>query len=123
MSDIKLSTAIREGAKLHPQAMGTFYDDGKTCVLGALAAIAGYDFTDYKWMQQCDEVEKLITNTYADIRNEWEHCPVVECETTPEQLDETYWDGDKLYGLVAHLNDQHKWTREAIASWLESIGY
>lgn len=25
-----------------------------------------------------------------------------------------------LFGLIAHLNDRHKWTREEIANWLEA---
>lgn len=25
--------------------------------------------------------------------------------------------------VMAHLNDDHRWTREAIADWLESVGF
>lgn len=27
----------------------------------------------------------------------------------------------RLYVVIAHLNDQHKWTRERIADWLETL--
>lgn len=37
-------------------------------------------------------------------------CPGLECPLE-----------DSLYGLIMHLNDTHKWTREAIADWLETL--
>ena len=27
----------------------------------------------------------------------------------------------RLYAVIAHLNDHHKWTRERIADWLEAL--
>jgi hypothetical protein len=41
-------------------------------------------------------------------------CPAEDCF-----LKET--DMSPLRNIVIHLNDSHKWTREAIADWLESI--
>jgi len=29
---------------------------------------------------------------------------------------------DNVFRQIAHLNDDHRWTRHAIADWLESIG-
>ena len=41
-------------------------------------------------------------------------CPVEDCFA--KKMGES-----PLRGVIIHLNDSHKWTREAIADWLESI--
>ena len=42
-------------------------------------------------------------------------CPVEDCFASDQN------DKSALRNIVIHLNDSHKWTREAIADWLESI--
>jgi len=43
------------------------------------------------------------------------HCPAQgedECASSMR---------DDLYNLIQHLNDRHRWTRQAIADWLETL--
>jgi hypothetical protein len=50
---LKLSEAIRIGAKLRPQCRGNYFEDGKSCVLGAAWEGAGFDDeAPYDYMYQ-----------------------------------------------------------------------
>jgi hypothetical protein len=40
-------------------------------------------------------------------------CPV--CKDTEDEFEEMLWD------IIQHLNDIHKWTRESIADWLDTL--
>ncbi len=95
---MRLSEAIRLGAMLHPQHFGSarLYDVDAdmaiigTCAIGA-AEEAGYSF----WVPD----ETLNANA---------RCPQCDC-----------WSRDTTRALIPHLNDDHRWTREAIADWVE----
>ncbi len=111
----KLSELIREGAKKRPQGFNSFFTKPyrakkvHSCALGAALEAAsgglfGYErFNgDWKILQKKTGVDFGITA----------FCPVKNC-------------GLKVYleRTITHLNDSHKWTREAIADWLEKEGY
>lgn len=92
---LRLSEAIRLGSMLHKQGFGSLYtysgDQVTTCALGAAGA-AGYD----------------IART-MHAREDALACDV--CGFVTDYLDTA----------IAHLNDAHKWTREKIADWVETI--
>lgn len=105
------SEAIREGAKLRPQIFNVFATKNGTCALGAGAeAITG---------ERCyaTDVCEILEATYGYM-TVWRDC--VHCPLS---------DGTFLYlrDAVIHLNDEHHWTRERIADWLETeeekLGY
>ena len=98
------SEAIREGAKLRPQAFEEYYIDGGSCAVGAAAEAMGFG-------EGCvAEAE----NTFAYMQAAGVDCPA--CKRI-----------NSLLGTCTHLNDVHKWTREHIADWLEAeeekLGY
>lgn len=103
------SEAIREGAKLRPQTIGTYFDSiGRSCALGAaLEACFGYEEDDVVGLT---EMFPYILNVAP--------CPVNGCFLRDQTIVDV---------IVAHLNDDHLWTREQIADWLESeeekLGY
>lgn len=96
---MRLSDAIRLGAMLKPQgrrAMLNMFDE--TCALGAaLDAVGALDIisgtTDV--VQQWRWVEALTVR-----------CPVCGAQDVV------------VLDCVIHLNDYHRWTREAIADWV-----
>ena len=100
---MRLSEAIRLGAMLHPQTFGRVgrYDDGAkvvaTCALGA-AKEAGY----------------FVGGLFA-VRCERQRCPDAKC---------LYGRRRRVYltSWIAHLNDKHRWTREQIADWVDTVG-
>ena len=107
--NMKLSEAIRAGAKLVPQAFGTYYHNGGTCALGAA----------------CDAIE--IEARDVDIAD---HFPVVDyrMEVCPFGCQEhRFSDSDfalpfrRAFLVIMHLNDFHKMSREGIAEWVETI--
>jgi len=95
MSDkiTKLSDAIRLGATFKPQCTGTFFDNGRSCALGAA-------------------LDAMATDDPNELVRRFPHL---------EQHRNSF--GWTLYSIIVELNDQEHWTRERIASWLESIGY
>lgn len=100
---MKLSDAIREGAKLRPQGFGSMYSDGKSCALGA-----AYEAAFGKLPMEND---MPLRRRFPILASHRTSCP--ECE---------YKYIRDLGTIITHLNDPpHLWTREAIADWLDSL--
>ena len=97
---MKLSEAIRLGSMLDPQGFGTYSTvrNGRTatCALGA-ASKAMFGDAD------------TFALAHIPILDEYAQCP--QCFTI-----------DRVFEISAdHLNDTHRWTRERIADWVETI--
>lgn len=113
---MKLSDAIREGAKKRPQAKQAFFDFDNyeclgSCVLGA--AYEGYTGTYIPEGQLKSDSQVLNTiATYAEIDIDQE----VKLPTGGPLAD-IY----PLWRVMADLND-YQWTREQIADWLAELG-
>jgi len=95
---MKLCEATFLGSKLKPQAFHAFSFQGATCALGAVL----------------DAIGKLDENSYdvQPILEQWpwaNMCP--GCPACDDYLLYT------VTGIMAHLNDEHRWTRERIADW------
>lgn len=100
---MKLSEAIRRGAKRRPQAFGIFFgfagngSHGGSCALAA--ACEGH------WG---------MSSTYLLSDGGWDLCRIVQ---GPKQLPIRM----RLLELIMILNDRLRWSREAIAEWVEMI--
>jgi hypothetical protein len=96
---MKLSEAIRLGAMMKPQGFGLGSGNRKaerTCALGA-AYEAGNVTGSWPSLVQAFPIVKEA---------EEQACPAC---------------GETQDGLIAHINDHHRWTREEIADWVEAI--
>lgn len=94
------SEAIREGARVRPQGFGELHKDGKSCAIGAgREAIYGTTESD---QQHYDQVRVLFPYLRTRV-----NCPA-GCFVK-----------STLFIVTYHLNDDHRWAREAIADWLE----
>lgn len=110
---MRLSEAIRLGSMLKPQGVGAFYSrsDASTCALGAALDAVGEIRGEHVL---CDEGREVL-------RRFW---PIVDCEVPPLTAD-----GNPLttgltfpvWRTVQMMNDAHRWSRERIADWVESI--
>lgn len=96
---LKLSDAIRLGAKMHPQGFEGSFENGRTCAIGAayVGMFGEPRVPPNSIFLTGDAVSKLKA---AGI---W-----------PEGLDST---------TVWRMNDGNRWSRERIADWLEAQGY
>lgn len=114
---MKLSEAIREGAKLHEQAFGSFFKNlaarGEpyvcTCALGA--ALEGAGVMNWQAFQRLDRLTplgKVLRKTFPELDLVVKH---------PEQ---SY--SYPLNHVIMSLNDNYSWSREDIAKWLEGQG-
>lgn len=93
---LKLSEAMRLGAKLRPQNFsGSLFLNGRSCALGA--AYEG------KTGEICDQ------DDYQKVREEF---------PSLENRGLTYGLSSRIY----ELNDKERMPREVIANWLEKIG-
>lgn len=100
---MKLSEAIREGAKLRPQCFGTPFNVG-SCALGA-AYEATYKETTFS---------KLLCKEYPLLIKEIKVPKILQnCYPRTSQV--------CISSLIANLNDQVRWSREKIADWVEKI--
>lgn len=94
---MKLSDAIRLGSMMKPQGYRALSSESGTCALGAaLDAISQPDSAPcYHW----PIVDDFVVG-----------CPACLGITQT-------W----LGFIIAHLNDDHRWTRERIADWIETL--
>lgn len=136
---MKLSEAIRAGAKIRPQqARGALYEENHRitwrCLIGrcvvekaSCALGAAFEAAD------CPTVTRVVPkgHTTSPFRGEGHQ---LEADTTisyvqhPEEWNAVYWyqttcpqcdkSGD-VNTLIPHLNDDHEWTREEIALFVE----
>lgn len=127
---MKLSEAMRIGAAKRPQCRGVYFGypnreiltpdleppPVKNCAIGAALEGAG-KITD---LYDVTAVEYPLDEKLAEFGVPFDAsmlCPVHECEANIYNRDST------LSNTIFHLNDDHFWTREAIADWLASLGY
>jgi hypothetical protein len=114
------SAAIRDGAKLRPQAVegrgfSSQYARGESCGIAAgLEALYGRE------VLREDLAGKRVFEAFPYM-DRHTVCPIEGCEFSLGFL------GPTLYEVTWHLNDEHHWTREAIADWLfleeEKLGF
>jgi len=95
---MKLSKAIRRGAKTGPQAFGVSRDGDATCAIGAALVALKHD-----------------GESYMDIVD---FCPVARLKVRHPLTGE---DGYLMVSVIRELNDAYLWTRERIADWVETI--
>lgn len=98
-----LSEAMKLGAMMKPQGFGWFLKDGKSCALGAAMEAVGVSIAEG---DRYDPSVELWT---------WLIKPR-PCPACPEF---GHW--SSTGAVIAHLNDDHLWTREAIAAWIEVL--
>lgn len=106
---MKLSEAIREGARIRPQ--GFMYSFSKneqgeicSCAWGAAQeAIFGFPFME-------DISGAVMYKTHPK-----ECATFIENPVTGQRYD--------LPSVITDLNDASRWTREQIANWLEKKGF
>lgn len=103
MSDMKRSFSedMRLGSMLSPQVCSDgYFSERGTCAIGAIAEARNIrSSVEIAYLEMA--MNLLVTGTL--------NCP--QC-------------GDRkmtLSSAVIHLNDAHKWTREAIADWVETV--
>lgn len=109
------SAAIRDGAKLRPQAFGAPEyrpREGTSCVIEAGAHAMRGRFRE----ATTASFYRYLSTAYPYLLS-FADCPAAECTTY----------GREVLNLCWHLNDTHEWTREAIADWLyvkeEKLGF
>lgn len=110
---MKFSEAIRLGAMIRPQAFFTLFDleTQSSCALGAAAeAIGVLDLTAQN---------RFIENAKTLVPREWKWAKqTVECpECGTDWVSECFL-GSDVQGVLVHLNNDHRWTRERIADWV-----
>lgn len=118
---MRLSEAIRAGAKLGPQAFGRMSsEDTGTCALGAAFVHIGAIRSGAYVRSVATEILFSVFPVTA------RRIPFAAC---PRELQKELWDF-ALMGkgvtapvgqLITVLNDRLRWSREAIAEWVETI--
>lgn len=106
---MKLSEAIREGAKKRPQAYGALFEYNEngelcSCVLGSAMEALG--------------AEPTLNHVLGAV------IPILEKETGAPMYSVEFDENEthELHEVMTHLNDVEGSTREQIADWLESEG-
>jgi len=112
---VELSEAIREGAKMvGPQLVGLLFGNHKDPQSGGCAMGAALT-RRYGWQYVREHPAGTM---YRLAAVEW---PVMETIKEAPCGCESHEYGPYLVGAVVHLNNDHQWTREAIAEWVEVV--
>lgn len=113
---MRLSDAMRLGAALRPQAFGHLHrhhvrEGQTTCAMGAAAEAIGllrFDETGAALQTTDQSIDHSLRRVWPWLLKQQCHCGV--CPVTGMAL-----------AVILHLNDHHRWTREAIAQWVAGI--
>lgn len=102
---MQLSEAIRLGAMTTPQGHGnaSYFSDEARCALGSAAHALGLQLAD-----GLGPLYNLLITVYPWMKQGLFPCS--ECGHL-----------DVAISIIWHLNDSHRWTREQIADWVESV--
>jgi hypothetical protein len=100
----ELARAIAVGAQRRPeQAFGNYFV--ASCALGA--AYEGM----YRLPEEAGQIlPKRLERLFDCLEGSVKRCPANGCKKTLI-----------LAAMLVHLNDDHLWSREAIASWVETL--
>jgi hypothetical protein len=96
---MRLSEAILLGAMMRPQAFRALLTDDRACALGgALLAVGA-----------------TAEPALRSVRNRWPWAFIVSanCPDCGRSC--------PVFGVITHLNDNHRWTREQVATWVAGI--
>lgn len=115
---MRLSEAIREGSKDTRPAYG-WLGDGyvDACAMGAALIATGVEWIG-KGRAHIIEVYRLY------FRQAWNlymsDCPL-SCGWMANAIVDQHGNryASSILNIVTHLNDDHRWTREAIADWVQ----
>lgn len=119
-----LVKAIHEGSANHPQAFGDYcleLEDGlHTCVLGAVYTT----LKDNIAVAFDEEIARTLVASFPFLVLPYacpEGCNYLQY-CADNCLDDCY-EGEtwNLRILLAHLNDDHHWSREQIADWVDGL--
>jgi len=104
---MKLSEAIRLGAMLHRQNFGNF---------------ARYHDARGRWCSGSDPDRRVVATCALGAAHEagLTNFVAVDMVLGMSRCPACIWEG-RVTALVIHLNDRHRWTRELIADWVETI--
>lgn len=129
--EVKLSEAIREGAKLRPQSAGSNLGDYSfnerreicSCAMGAAYEAVGLVRPVDQGKPWPNEIRKQnVDHIFSlwPVLNEVVELPVEVCKFCYLFIGQGETDA-KLFKVITHVNDYHGWTREQIADWVEGI--
>lgn len=109
MERMSLTDAIRLGATTTRQTRGVFFTGGagvavRTCALGAALHAVGRLITQ-NHAANSQDLSDLVVEIFPELH------VIAKC---PECLLR-----DELGDMIVHLNDEHKWTRNQIANWID----
>ena len=104
-----LSEAIRLGAMLSPQGFSGTSVDGRCALASAADACGIPDLAKGSLINY-----KALKERFPVLVDEMMRCPVARQEYCLLLTRE-------VMGIIYHLNDVHRWTREAIADWVETL--
>jgi hypothetical protein len=111
---MQLSEAIREGAQLRPQCRMQMFlrlgDIIHSCALGAAYEGAGY----VARLRGMEKIPITLDTLWPKLSTRVVVCPVSGCPSNGRIT---------VRDHIAHLNDEHNWSREQIAEWLEGQGF
>lgn len=111
---MRLSEAIRLGATLSEQGFGRRAHNGKRCALGSALEACGYTLVEWSeddpggYAFRSFPEHGALDDNFPQLREILAlHCP--ECGITASSVG----------GVIPHLNDTHRWSREQIADFVE----
>jgi hypothetical protein len=117
---MKLSEAIREGSKIRPQGFLDWFEvrDGQVCSCAMGAAYeAVRPAKAAEWIELLKEEGELFDDlNFAKLFPGLPTTNTFPCPACDK------WGLLMLTQAAGHLNDDHEWTREAIADWVEGYG-
>lgn len=119
----ELADAMRKGAALRPQAtdgdcfeVRSVLEPFASCAIGAAVEATYGPYLAIRDAPNWDEAADWLYEAFPCVAEPAPTCPEPTCDSGKSF--HMSWDSrDCLQDLINHLNDEHTWTRHAIADW------
>lgn len=113
---MRMWEAMLKGAKMGPQIFNRAVDgDGGSCAQGAIAqGLAGRTLARIGFNQEIDYVFNYLEDAVGSVSCPF-GCTVGNVGARHVALHNNIW------RVIAHLNNDHEWSRECIAYWLRDL--
>lgn len=121
---MRLSEAIRLGSLIRPQAYYAWFDDdGSSCAIGAALEACGVPFKPVNNEQAGVILKEFQRSEYYQEFKQGLASSPTNCPVCGEAVLNGEWQKHvkpNITSVIVHLNNDHRWTREQIAAWVET---
>lgn len=112
---MKMSEAIRGGDDFMGELRGGWCTKDRGCAIGAAISYVHQGVNWFIGSAACGTLVQREVHDLFPVGRRRAKCPVKGCEGVGHKDSEIVWI------MVSHLHEYHRWSRKAVAEWVEVV--